>query len=190
MTKIICLDIHFFTVSRAINSTVNSMNKSIQTILQNTPSIGRGYTAGTSIVNHVSYKLSSLLLLELEGLIKNNSDLNLASWRALRGLSTFGSASQKELVKFANLDQGQMSRALTDLEKKGFVTSQRSLEDKRSWRFSITEDGLAYHEQLSPMIDTFHQGITNTLTESELETFVHLSAKVANRVKENDSLTQ
>ncbi|MEO9275202.1 MarR family transcriptional regulator [Marinomonas sp. 5E14-1] len=155
------------------------MNKPTQQILDDLPSIGGGYTPGTSLVTHISYKLSSLLLLELESLIKNNSSLNLASWRALRGLSTIESSSQKELVQFANVDQGQMSRALTDLEKKGFVISQRSKEDKRSWRFSITEEGQLYHTQLSPIVDSFHQELTNSLTASELETYVQLSAKVA-----------
>jgi len=155
------------------------MNKSTQQVLESLPSIGGGYTPGTSLATHVSYKLSSLLLLELESLIKNNSNLNLASWRALRGLSTIESSSQKELVQFANVDQGQMSRALTDLEKKGLVISQRSKEDKRSWRFSITEEGQSYHATLSPIVDSFHQELTNSLTESELETYVRLSAKVA-----------
>jgi DNA-binding MarR family transcriptional regulator len=159
------------------------MKKSIQDILESTPSIGGGYTTGTSLVTHVSHKLSNLFLLELERLIKNNSTLNLASWRALRGLSTIDCSSQKGLIQFANLDQGQMSRALTDLEKKGFVTSQRSQQDKRSWSFSITKEGLSYHDKLSPLIDRFHQELTVALTESEIETFVSLSAKVAKAIK-------
>ncbi|WOD08604.1 hypothetical protein [Marinomonas sp. GJ51-6] len=86
------------------------MNESIQSILQNTPSIGKGYTPGTSLATHVSYKLTNLFLVEIERLIKDNSDLNLASWRALRGLSTLDISSQKELVKYSSFDQGQMSR--------------------------------------------------------------------------------
>ncbi|TCS38802.1 MarR family winged helix-turn-helix transcriptional regulator [Reinekea marinisedimentorum] len=163
------------------------MNTSIQDILEKTPSIGRGHTPGTSVVTHVTNKLSNLLLSELECLIKNNSDLNLASWRALRGLSTFGSSSQKELVIFANVDQGQMSRALSDLEKKGFVTSQRSVHDKRTWSFSITKRGISYHKKLSVIIDNFHDELTAALTESELETFVSLSAKVAKAATKNHS---
>lgn len=159
--------------------TEQMMKDSIQTILDNTPSISAGFTPGTSLVSHISYKLSTLLLSELEQLIKQNSDLNIASWRALRGLATFNSASQKELVKFANVDQGQMSRALTFLEKKGFVQSQRSEQDKRSWCFSITDAGLEYHQQLSLLIDNFHQQLTDSLSESELETYIRLSAKVA-----------
>ncbi|MGX9416651.1 MarR family winged helix-turn-helix transcriptional regulator [Vibrio sp. WJH972] len=163
------------------------MNESTKHILQETPSIGEGYTSGSSIVAHVSRKLSSLLLVELERVIKENSSLNLASWRALRGLSEIDSSSQKELVKFANIDQGQMSRALTDLEKKGFVSLQRSKEDKRSWRFSITTEGKSYYQQLSPLVDNFHQELTDSLTDSELETFVRLSARVADIVTEKYS---
>ena len=159
------------------------MNELTKEILKNTPAIGSGYTEGTSLVAHISYKLSGLLLIELERLIKDNSDLNLASWRALRGLSKIDSSSQKDLVKFANLDQGQMSRALTHLESKGFVTSKRSEEDKRSRHFSITDEGKSYHQQLSPVIDSFHQTLTDALTESELETFVQLSAKVAPQIE-------
>lgn len=158
------------------------MNESIQQILEDTPSLSTGFTAGTSLVTHVSHKLSSLLLLELEFLIKNNSELNLASWRALRRVSTFENPSQKELVKFANVDQGQMSRALSDLEKKGFVISQQLEQDKRKRRFSITDSGKSYHQQLNLIIDDFHQELTSSLTESELETFIKLSANVAKTV--------
>lgn len=158
------------------------MNESIQSILQNTPSIGKGYTPGTSLATHVSYKLTNLFLVEIERLIKDNSDLNLASWRALRGLSTLDISSQKELVKYSSFDQGQMSRALTSLEKQGFVSSQRSQEDRRSWHFAITAEGRAYHEKLSPLIDNFHQTLISALTEEELETFVRLNAKIATAI--------
>jgi len=162
------------------------MSKATKQIIESTVSIGAGFTEGTSIVTHITAKLSNLLLLELERLLKSNSELNLASWRALRGLTHFENASQKELVQFANVDQGQMSRALTFLEKKGFVRSQRSTKDKRSWCFSITQAGLTYHSTLSPIVDNFHQNITEALTEEELATFVRLSAKVANCVTEHN----
>jgi len=158
------------------------MKDSQQDLLASTLSVSNGYTPGTSLATHVSHKLSSLVLLEIERLIKGNSDLNLASWRALRGLSMIEGSSQKELIKFANFDQGQMSRALSDLEKKGYVKSERSKQDKRSWHFSITESGQLAHDQLSPIIDEFHQVLTDALTDAELETFVKLSEKVSTAV--------
>ncbi|MGO3344493.1 MAG: MarR family winged helix-turn-helix transcriptional regulator [Marinomonas sp.] len=153
--------------------------KSIQELFSQTPFIRDSHTPGTSLVLHVSNRLSYLLVVEIERLLKDNSCLNLASWRALRGLSEIGSSSQKELVKFANIDQGQISRALNDLEKKGFVSAQPSERDRRIRIFSITTQGESYREKLSPIIDGFHQKLNQALTDEELESFLTASAKIA-----------
>jgi len=156
--------------------------KTVDEIFSEAPLFKDTYTKGTSLVMHVSHKLSHLITVEIDRLIKENSTLNLSRWRTLRMLSELGTSSQKELVKAANIDQGQVSRALTYLENESYVTSASSERDKRIRLFSITEQGEAYRAELSPIIDGFHQKLDNQLSAQELDTFLKACTNIVKSI--------
>jgi DNA-binding MarR family transcriptional regulator len=144
-----------------------------------------GFTDGTCLSMHINQRLSRLLLNQLETLIKDNSSLNLVSWRALLCLSQLGGSPQKAMIDFARVDQAQMSRALTSLEKSGYVQSAQSSSDRRSRVFTITQTGESYRKLLSPKIDAFHQSITTALTPEENALYQKLSLKIAHAAAQN-----
>jgi DNA-binding MarR family transcriptional regulator len=151
----------------------------LKTLLEN-QQIGSGYTPGTSVALHVNHRLAKLTLSEFEGLIKNNSDLTLASWRVLVALHQMGRSSQKLVVEFCRLDQGQVSRALRFLEGKDFVRSGESDLDRRSRVFSITPLGEEYRQGFQPIVDEFHERMSASLTDEELQLYINISTKIAN----------
>jgi DNA-binding MarR family transcriptional regulator len=159
---------------------MNDLNTSLDN-----PLIGNSVTPGTSVAMHVSQRLAKLTISEFERLIKENSELTLASWRVLLALHQMGSSSQKEVVQFCYLDQGQVSRALRFLEDKHFVSSGESLQDRRSRVFSITPEGEVYRQNLQPKIDEFHQRLTNALTEEEIQIYSAIALKIADAAMNN-----
>lgn len=154
------------------------------------PLISNGVTPGTSIAMHVSQRLAKLTMSEFDRLIKENSELTLASWRVLLALHLMGRSSQKEVVQFCYLDQGQVSRALKVLEDKNFVISGESSQDRRSRVFSITQEGESYRNNLQPKIDEFHQRLTNALTEEEIQTYSAIACKIADAAMNNMSIRE
>lgn len=147
--------------------------------------ITSGLTPGTSLAMHISQRLAKLTIAEFERLIKENSELTLASWRVLLALHNMSRASQKEVIQFCGLDQGQVSRALRFLEEKNYVNNDESPKDRRSRVFSLTQEGIEYREQLQPKIDQFHQQLTNALTEEELKVYSVITCKLAKAVMKN-----
>lgn len=148
--------------------------------IEENPLIGSSFTPGTSVAMHVNHSLAKLTMSVLENLIKDNSELTLAVWRVLLTLHLMGTSSQKDIVQFSWLDQAQASRALKLLKEKGLVRSEESSQDKRSRLFSITENGEKYRQTLQPIVDEFHQRLTDCLTEEEIQLYISINAKIAN----------
>ena len=146
------------------------------------PLIFDGHTPGTSVAMHLNQRLAKLVLSEFERLIKDSSELTLASWRVLLALHQMGSSSQKVIVNFCHLDQGQVSRALKHLEDKKFVLSEKLEGDRRSRSFSLTPEGDTYRKNLQPKIDEFHQCLTDSITEEELKSYTAITSKIADAV--------
>ncbi|TBR41973.1 MarR family transcriptional regulator [Marinomonas agarivorans] len=147
--------------------------------------VRRDYTPNTSLAVQVNHRLAKLTFSELEKVIKENSELNIAKWRVLVVLHHIGSCSQKSIVESSKLDQAQISRALKVLENENFVHSHPSLRDKRSRVFSITSKGNECRAALQSKVDKYHQRITDCLTEEELQLYVSLSTKIANAALRN-----
>ena len=152
------------------------------------PLISDGFTPGTSVAMHLNQRLAKLIMSEFERLIKEISELTLASWRVLLALHQMGSSSQKVIVEFCYLDQGQVSRALRFLEEKKFVFSGESEQDRRSRLFSLTSEGQAYRKNLQPKIDAFHQRLNDALTEEEIKIYSVITSKIADAAIRNSNI--
>ncbi|MEO1795827.1 MAG: MarR family winged helix-turn-helix transcriptional regulator [Pseudomonadota bacterium] len=67
--------------------------------------------------------------------------LSLQEWRSLLNLSRYGDCHLRELSRRAGLDATHTSRAITELEKRGYVRRYDDTEDSRRKRLCTTETG-------------------------------------------------
>lgn len=74
-------------------------------------------------------------------------DLTYTQYITMMVMWEYKEVSVKELGKKLLLDSGTLTPLLKTLEKKGFVTRQRSKEDERFLVVSITEEGMKLREK-------------------------------------------
>ncbi|GBR00662.1 MarR family transcriptional regulator [Gluconacetobacter liquefaciens] len=100
----------------------------------------------------------------------------------LTALKDGAELSQKELAKWAKVEQPTMAQMLSRMERDGLVQRMPDPEDKRSSLISLTEATL---EKLPAGRTILRQGnseMTKGLTEDEIETLVSLLRRVLENV--------
>jgi len=142
---------------------------------------------GASIISMATHRLSRLLRSELGELLNQQAGIGLPGWRIYVGLASCGEITQKELVDFTKIEQGQISRSLAFMEGDGLIASRRCDDDKRSRRFSLTAKGRGEFERLLPSVTVYCDAVDQALSEDELKLFLSMAERIAtaaNRVSE------
>jgi DNA-binding MarR family transcriptional regulator len=87
--------------------------------------------------------------------------------------------NQRQLASHLGVLPSRLVMLLDELEAKGFVTRQRSTEDRRSQQLQLTKKGTRLLEKVE-LIATAHEAdLGAALTEVERETLIELCAKLA-----------
>ena len=105
---------------------------------------------------------------------------NIGEWRIVSGLYNLGTCTQKVLVDLTGDDQGQISRSLVQLKKRGLVRSEKSLKDRRAINFELTKKGLQLVEVAQPEMNRYFERIANALTDQEKAIFIALASRLIN----------
>ncbi len=134
---------------------------------------------GASIISMATHRLSRLLRSELGEVLNQQSDIGLSGWRISVGLASHGEITQKELVEFTKIEQGQISRSLAFMEGAGLIASRRCDDDRRSRRFSLTEKGRAEFERLLPSVTIYCNAVDQALSADELKLFLSMAERIA-----------
>ncbi len=80
------------------------------------------------------------------------AELTPVQWLALMELRDDPRRSAAALCRALNHDSGAFTRVLDQLEEKGFLARERSVEDRRSVRLILSPAGLAATERALPMV--------------------------------------
>lgn len=94
-------------------------------------------------------------------------NLNRDEWRVLAWLGTQREMRAKDIGRNAALDKMQVSRALTRLEKKKLVSIKRDAEDRRGHVLSLTHQGRALYEKITPLAVAREDYLMEALTSDE-----------------------
>lgn len=136
--------------------------------------------AGASKVHVLTLRLKRLLDADINHILNKHSDLSLPEWRILSLLSRNPEAmSQKELVGKLMIAQGQASRALFALQTEGLVLASQSMKDRRSWSYTMSEQGRDLFLTLLPHMEERREALEGGLSQEELLQFERIVSKVA-----------
>ncbi|MCX4161857.1 MULTISPECIES: MarR family winged helix-turn-helix transcriptional regulator [Paraburkholderia] len=95
--------------------------------------------------------------------------LSLTEWRVCASLGHTPHQRLSELVVRACVDMSALSRIIDRLIEQGFVCRERSEEDARALRISLTEEGAALAREIVPLAQHYEAIALNCFTKAEVK---------------------
>jgi DNA-binding MarR family transcriptional regulator len=95
--------------------------------------------------------------------------LTTAQWRTMGILANHEPLTATELCRISMLDKVAISRALGQLQRRGFVARQRLADDRRAHHVTLTANGWRYYTELVPEMKRQEQTLRGVLKAGELE---------------------
>ena len=94
-------------------------------------------------------------------------DLSREEWRVLAALGQAGRMKTQAALLTTTLDKMQVSRAVSRLERKGFVEREEDTEDRRNRILRLTAAGRAAYRRIEPMVLAREAFLLEALDEDE-----------------------
>ena len=104
--------------------------------------------------------------------------LSVNEWRVLVVLNEHRHVTAKDVVQHSSMAKVNVSRGVSDLEKRKFVQRHDDPTDRRSVLLSLTPKGKKAMTELIPIVREVERQALNGLSEEEHETLVRLMEKV------------
>ena len=116
--------------------------------------------------------------LEFQQVYKSRYGMLRIEWRFLFHLGAYGEMTARDLCVKAGLHKTKVSRAVTALEEKRFLTRSENPEDRRFEFLKLTKHGHKAYEDLHLKAKEFQAEISRNMTKGELETLTHSLQKL------------
>lgn len=102
----------------------------------------------------------------------------LAHYAILSALDDLGSLSQQQLADSLDLDKSHLVGFIDQLEKRSLLTRSQDPSDRRRNLVRLTSEGQVLVERLRSVAHYSQQGLLDTLSAAEQETFMSLMQRV------------
>lgn len=126
----------------------------------------------TGLDDLLLYKLSRLLAVGGSMVIRlceGRFGITRREWRVIARLAQQQDLLSSELADSIQLDRARTSRAVSSLVAKKLVRRATGVADRRQARLSLTEQGLALHQALFPLVCEINQGLLAPLAAAEVQ---------------------
>jgi len=100
--------------------------------------------------------------------------LTTAQWRTMAILANHEPLTATELCRISMLDKVAISRALAQLQRRGFVARHRLHDDRRAHHVTLTANGWRYYNELVPEMKRQEQTLRRLLRNGEAEALLTL----------------
>ncbi|ALO44597.1 MarR family winged helix-turn-helix transcriptional regulator [Pseudoalteromonas phenolica] len=111
---------------------------------------------------HLANKVSD----DFARVYKEEANLTTPQWRVMAHLAQ-ESFTAKQLTDLARIDKSTLSRAIKQLETRGFVELRADESDKRSKVLILTNEGCEVYSKLSILAKSWEKSLLKHLTEDE-----------------------
>jgi len=108
-------------------------------------------------------------------------------WIVLMHLRDGMAMTVADLSRELRHDSGAMTRAIDQLEARGWITRQRNLEDRRVVELSLTAEGDAVAESLIPLVVGALNAALEDFSREEVQLLQGMLRRLAARLKEMES---
>lgn len=105
--------------------------------------LGNDINAATFAAMFDLFRASARIISDLENTVHRPAGLSTAGFRVLFTVWVFGSLEPREIAHLSGVSRAAVSGVVTTLERDGFVTKERQLEDRRLVTVELTDTGRA-----------------------------------------------
>lgn len=110
--------------------------------------------------------------------------LNPSQIQALRHIAYHGVMSQQQLVEHMGIDKAAVTRLVSGLEERGYVTRTPDPKDGRAKLIQATEAAVQVKEDVAALEDAYYDWLLEALPEEEREVFVRQMKALLRRARE------
>jgi len=125
------------------------------------------------LADYLPYRLAVVATRMLRGASRvyksRRNPLTTAQWRTMAILANHEPLTATELCRISMLDKVAISRALAQLQRRGFVARQRIRDDRRALHVTLTAGGWRYYNDLVPEMKRQEQALRQVLPPAELK---------------------
>ena len=101
----------------------------------------------------------------------DKAGITIAEWRVLLELTLQPGVSGQEISRRWAMDKMAISRAVSSLENRGWISRRQSVQDKRSLNLELTPAGQEAYERILPAANRHYHRLVEELDRSELASF-------------------
>lgn len=116
-------------------------------------------------------RVQNRLNVQASATLSAHSDLSLTEWRMISLIHASGETSAADLSRTAQMDKGQISRALKSLAAKGYIATRSSASDQRQSLLRLSGAGAILHRRLVAIMRRRQERLTSALSDVELAAF-------------------
>ena len=121
--------------------------------------------------------------LEFQAFYKQRYGMLRTEWRVLFHLGRYGPLTAKSICARADIHKTKVSRAVSALEKRRFITRETVQEDRRHEVLTLTKPGTDAFEDLVQAAETYNAKLAALLSANEKATLETALLKLSERAK-------
>lgn len=123
-----------------------------------------------ALINFFSNKMSN----GTSQLYAHLFNMGVTDWRIISLLAVEPNISASRICYVIGLDKGAISRSLAKLNQDGFVTIKADKKDTRARKNTLTEAGIALHDQIYKVAMEREQQILSVLSSEDQEHLIRI----------------
>lgn len=112
-----------------------------------------------------------------------NVGITRVQWIALYYLGKYYELNQKELGDLMDIKESSVARLVDRMEREGYVTRQKDMNDRRITKLVLTDKGREYREKLLPEGEKMAQIFTKGITNEEISVFLKVIDKMLSNIE-------
>jgi DNA-binding MarR family transcriptional regulator len=109
--------------------------------------------------------------------------LSREEWRVLAALADCGTAKNTRVIEHTTLEKMQVSRAVTRMEREGWLERVPDPEDGRGWLLRLKPSGRALFQKIVPAVEAREAFLLEALEPEERRILEQAMAKVEARAR-------
>lgn len=143
--------------------------------------------------DYLPYRLgvvASRMLRQASRVYKSRPDpVTTPQFRTLAILANYEPLTATEIGRISMLDKVAISRALSQLQRRGLVTRKKSLDDRRARKVTLTAEGWRYYTDVVPQMKRQEHALRRALAPADLKKLFKLLEQF-DKLQRNDPCTR
>lgn len=146
---------------------------------------GEGFDLATFLPFRIA-ALANRLARQLARVSASRFKLTAPEWRIIAVLGQFGAMQNHRVIEVTSLDAVRMSRAVSRLLHKGYITRVETPEDRRCAVIDLTQAGRGVFDAMIPPAIEAEESALAATTSADREALERILTKLEQATKEQD----